>query len=367
MCVVKMNSYHTTVEITDLVPVVPGVYASESCIVTVNNDDSEKYVIHVCRPVWTNGLNTGLDVTSYTYSRVTSVDCKKIFIHSVADVQLYCLFYKHRCYCTRLLTDRREKTVDSIKHTLMLYPFPIVASNISWSDIVRTETCGQVIWNRSGEDVLSYKQQQLLNFVSKKLYPKNRTSSPLIRPRSHDKNIDLGSIDLGNIPCIIRRNGALGRVGDMLFVCRDFHARDVNHSHHVSSTECTIYFPCRGGPSMALDRLKYMLLCLHEDEKDAITLPVSCPLTMCDSCNERAVVLETGECVYGSLLCQPIIIRPTEVMTCNHQQAGPVHLFSIELKEALWVERDVLCSRGEQRAETLLGRIANTLKACVSM
>jgi hypothetical protein len=251
----------------------------------------------------------------------------------------------------------------------MLYPAPIVTLNISRSDIIRTETFGRCIWNEGSKDVMTYKQQQLLEFVSRQLYTKTATPSPERDPQPLSKNVELRSIDFRTTKwTLTTRNGPLGRVDDMLFVCPDIHDREKNsaHSHQVSFVNGMIYFPCRGGPTMALERLRDMLLCLHDKEEDVASKPVSFPLTLCDSCSEKAVVLDIDERGHGSLLCQPIVATiptSTSKLTCKHQQAGPIHLFSITFKSAVWLERDVLCSRGEQRAETLSGRIVNALKA----
>jgi hypothetical protein len=339
-----------------------------------SNENDWAYTIHVCLPVWINEYNTGVYVTSYSYSNVAN-NYKKVAFHSVADVQVHCLLNGHRCYCTRLSRNQGNTTKDSIKHTLTLFPSPVVTPNISWPDIVRTKTCGRVTWGEYGEDVLTQKEQQLLEHVSKKLYKERFAPVPKAHPQPLHEDIQLGSIDLTSTSCFLRTESeAVCRVGDMLFVCNKetVRARDDGDSKddeepEVSFTDGMIYFLCRGGSSNAIRRLRDMLLYLCDKEKHSInnTPVLSLPLTICNSCGDKAVALYANEGGCGFILCHPIAVTPARELRCKQHPAGPVHLFSIALKDAIWVERDILYCHNNTYVETLSERIVKALQLCM--
>ena len=357
----KMSS--STVQITDLVRVCPGVYASDSSLVMASNKDDWAYTIHVCNPVWTDEYNTGMDVTSYIYSNVAD-SYRKVVFHSLADVQVYCILHGHKCYCSCLSRNQGSKTTDSIKHTLTLYPSPVVTPNISWPDIVRTKACGRVTWEAIREGILTCEEQQLLENVSKKLY-KQRLVTPLkAYPRPLHEDICLGNMDLTSTSCsLMARNETIGRVGDMLFICQKKMMGDNEDEPELSFTDVMIYFPCRGGSSSAIQRLKGMLISLLDKKEDTATPILSVPLTMCDSCGDKAVVLYANEDGCSFILCQPIAV--TVDRGCKQHPAGPVHLFLTTLKDVAWLEREILCCQDDPYVDTLSERIEKALQPCM--
>lgn len=251
-----MASCNSTVQITDLVRVCHGVYANDSSLVMASKEDDWCTTLHICRLVWTNDCNTGIDVTSYSYSNV-AYSCKKIAFHVVADLQVHCILNKQRCYCTRLSRNHGDQPTDSIKHTLTLFPSPIVAPNISWPNIARTIARGMVTWGGCSEDILTCDEQQLLEMVAKKLYKERAT--PVVGEASPCpvlEDINLGSsIDLMNTSCFsTTQSGVVGRVGE----------------------DGMVYFPSSGGSSNVARRVKDLL---HQKNKvHASKRPQHCPI-----------------------------------------------------------------------------------------
>lgn len=351
----------STVQITDLVRVCPSVYANESSMVMVSSKDEWEITIHLCNPVWTDEFLTGMDVTSYTYSSVAD-SYRKVTLYSVAGVQIYCLLQNHKCYCSRLSRNQCGKTTDSIKHTLTLFPSPVVTPNITWPDVIRTKACARVTWGTYREYILSCEEQDILANVSKNLYPKRVVLPDKAQPQPLQEDIRLGIVDLGSdSPCLLMgESDTIGRVGDILFICHKQIMQEVENKPEVSFSDGMVYFPSRGGPASAIHRLRAMLLSLH-DKGDQIPTPIlSAPLTMCDICGDTAVVLYTNEDGCGFILCQPVAVMVAGA--CKQHPAGPVHLVSMPLKDVRWMERELLCCKDDPYLETLSERIEKTLQ-----
>ena len=362
---VMTMSSNTTVQIVGLVPVLGGVYANDTSLVITSSRDVWHYTIHVCRPVWIKNQNSGVDVTSYTYSNVSDVRNKYAF-HWVAGVHVYCILNGRRCYCTRLSRVNGEKRTDSISHTLTLLPSLHVAPNISCPDIIRTETHGRVTWRTDGDDILTQDQQQLLEFASNQLYKGRFGPAPKITPQPLSDDIHLGRIDHTTTSSLLStRSYAVAKVANMLFVCRKKCVpsnQDGKHEHDEA-----IYFPYRGGPYDALQRLKVMLQSLRnkKDQTANNSTVVSSPLTVCDICGDEAIVLHINESESGIVFGQPIALVPVRGSMCTHQPPAPLHLFSISLENAAWLEREILCGQEDHNVEALSQRIAKALQLCV--
>ena len=354
-----------TIQLTGLVRVLNGVYANASSLVMASSKDKWHYTIHVCRPMWINGHNTGVDVTMYTYSNVSCVS-KKHALHSIADLHVYCILNGSRCYCTRLARIKGERRTDSISHMLTLFPSPHVATNISCPDIIRTETYSRVTWRSEANDILTPYQQELLEIASKHLYKEPIQLGADLLPRAVDNNIDLGSIQHMNTSSFSStRNEFVTRVADMLVICPKVCAD--NNLYGYSCTDGTVYFPYRGGPSDALQHLKNMLLSLPNMSKDHAgqMIPLlSSPLTMCGVCGDRAIAIHTNQRGTGVILYQPIAIPRVHGHVCRHHYPGPLQLFSIPLKTAAWLEREVLCCQEEKHVELLSQQIEEALQLC---
>jgi hypothetical protein len=86
---------------------------------------------------------------------------------------------------------------------------------------------------------------------------------------------------------------------------------------------------------------------------------------MCDSCGDKAVALDANEDGCGFILCQPIAIMPAGGERCEKHPAGPVHLFSIALKDVAWIEREILCCKDDPYVETLSERMLKALHPCM--
>lgn len=321
--------------------------------------------------MWINGHNIGVDVTMYTYSNVSCVSKKHAF-HSFADLHVYCILNGSRCYCTRLSRIKGEKRTDSIKHILTLFPSPHVATNISCPDIIRTETCSRVTWGTEGNDILTQYQQELLEIASKHLYKEQVHMGTAPLPLPLKNNIHLGSIQHMNTSSFSpTRNEFVTRVANMLVICPKACTDNVNAYNQdksdLSCTTGTLYFPYRGGSSDALQRLKTMLLSLRNLTKDNSSQkvpPLSSPLIMCDVCGDRAVTVHTNQCGTGLILYQPIAIPLDHGHVCKHHSPGPLHLFSIPLKTAAWLEREILCCQEEKYVEVLSQQIEEALQLC---
>ena len=367
-----MSSSSTTVQIVGLVPVLGGVYANDDSLVMTSRRDAWHYTIHVCRPVWIKNQNSGVDVTSYTYSNVSGVRNKYAF-HSVAGVHVYCILNGRRCYCTRLSRINGEKRTDSIRHTLTLLQSIHVAPNISCPDIIRTETHGRVTWRTDGADILTQDQQQLLESVSKQLYNDRFRPTSKTTPQPLSEDIHLGRIDHTTTSSLLStRSHVVARVADMLLVCRKKCApgnQDGKHEQgsRLSFTDEAIYFPYRGGPFDALQRLRVMLqsLCNKKEQTANNSTVISSPLTICDICGDEAIVLHTNESECGVLFGQPIALVPVRGSMCKHQPPAPLHLFSISLENAAWLEREILCGQEDHNVEALSQRIAKALQLCM--
>ena len=368
-----MSCGRVTIQLTGLVRVLSGVYANESSLVLASSKDEWHYTIHVCSPMWIDGHNIGVDVTMYTYSNVSCVSKKHEF-HSVADLHVYCILNGSRCYCTRLSRINGEKSTDSIKHSLTLFPSPHVANNISCPDIIRREKCSRVTWGTDGTDILTHYQQELLEIISKHIYTKQVYLAAEPLPRPLENNIQLGSIQHMKASSLSSTgNEFVTRVADMLVVCHKACAENSANAHQQASIELsykegTIYFPCRGGPTDAMQRLKTMLLSLRNMSKDDASNKnplLSSPLIMCDVCSDRAIAIHTKQWGTGLILHQPIAIPLGGEHECKHQSHGPLHLFSISLKTAARLEREILCCQEERYIEVLSQHIEEALHRCL--
>lgn len=367
LSVTTMNPHGTTVQLLGLVPILGGIYANETSLVLASSKDAWHYTIHVCDPVWINGKSSGVDVTSYTYSNVLGVKKKHAF-HSVASMHVYCIVNGSRCYGTRLYRVKHEKITHSIKHTLSLFPSLYVAPNISCSDIIRTERSRRVTWRADGEDILSHKQQHQLEFASSLLYTERFHHTCRALPQALHDNINVGSIDRMTTSSFLSSGSyAMARVADMLIVAPQNGDVTADHGGEVAINNVTIYFPCRGGSSDAHQRLTAMLQSLYNKKKQATnSIPVlSSPLFTCDICGDGAIVMHANEGELGFILCQPIPIMPCRESMCKQHLAGPLHLFSISLENASWLEREILCDQEDHTLEALSHRIMKALQPCM--
>lgn len=360
-----------TVQIVGLVRVMKGVYANDTSLVTNTSSDALHYTIHVCKPLWIEDQNSGLEVTSYTYADISGTRTKHT-LHPVADIGIYSVLNGSRFYCSQLSRVNGEKKTDSIKHTLTLYPSLHIAPNISCPDIIRTEKHCRVTWRTGDNGIFTHDQQRVLETASKLLYTDKRTHRPTadMTPQPLDKDIHLGMCDPTTFNWLSTTSHVVVRVAHMLFVCDKKCAsdhQDATHEQGLTNMPFIneeIYFPCRGGRFDALQRVRTMLQSLHSkiDQTVDNTPLLFSPLTTCGICADKSIVLHRNESDLGVIFSHPIPLMPACGTVCSHQQPGPLHLFSIPLEDAAWLEREILCGHEHHNVEALSQRIEKSLQ-----